>query len=695
MRLMKRIGPLVLILAASFLPAIGASATQQPPVQVSAVLGFANFVKPLRPLPFQLDLTAGERAIEGEAQLIDPGAPPGTLYRVPISLAPKSHKRWRLTLPPITGNTLRVVVLDSAHQPIADQVFNGLQLKASSPLVVVVQEKSSRYTLPRKARDPQDADWRSTGIEPESLPDNALGYASVSALLWRVDQPPQLSEAQSQALVQWLQQGGLLVLAGGRCVPPNLPVDFPWLARWGEMESLPIDRFQDAAILVPERPITMPAHKRNSSWRHRDTAPGEIAIRPLTGETVEQEIAMGKLKIPALVTAFAARMLVDGKCVITEQIVGGGLLMQLAFDPFDLKDTPIETAEFWDEVLSLPDPRHSAWESLAWLSAIAGDASHLNLAQIADYRVASLVRVTSIFGVFFSLAFCLNFWLFRKSRRYEWAWLILGVSSVALFFYNRTYGRVGGWGPTRHVEMSLAYAVAGQKQMLSFTHTGILSPRSRAESLTTLSRAQLLFGSDNESRAIEIAPDRQTFPFRTKPGAFVTCSSVGLEPLPGNGFAVRWEKSAQKIKLIVTNQTEIPMAGLNLMLVSNPQLQESATGSHSDPGHSGCETWEIPAARFKQWRAALLSATVQATADFQYNTDASLRGSYQARQFGGSITSVNSTLSGINIPGPYLALRCTLPSTQQPATASGASFKRSQKTLFILLPLPIEVATAP
>src|SRR6185503_3585806 len=119
----------------------------------------------------------------------------------------------------------------------------------------------------------------------------------------------------------------------------------------------------------------------------------------------------------------------------------------------------------------------------------------------------------------FLLFFVVNFAFFRKSRRYEWAWLILIVASIGLFLYNRAFGRVGGFGPTRQIELTRSYGVAGDKNLLHFTHMGLLAPRVRQELIAGTHPHQMLLGFDTLSRVVQVLPERQVFPVSMRAGA--------------------------------------------------------------------------------------------------------------------------------------------------------------------------------
>ncbi|MBI4025297.1 MAG: hypothetical protein HY360_09985 [Verrucomicrobia bacterium] len=660
-------------------------AADQAPFQISAELGFANLFQADRLLLFQADLSAAQASIEGQLRIFAPNHAGGmTIYELPVSLAPGSRKRWRALLPPITGDHVRVQVTDRSEGVLTDQQFFGFPVAAESRLLLTVQETTAkRFVFPRKTAENERGGWRTASVTSEFLPENPMAYASVSAILWRSDKPQALNPAQAQALLEWVKVGGLLVIAGGRTVPPNLPSSFQADVRWGEMTSLPLKRFVEGALIPPVRPLTMLAPAQTAGWEKGDAPESSVGILPLTGEQVATELEIGGAKIPALVNKFATRLDIGDVKLITEQAVEGGVIMQLAFDPMDLAAEGFALDHgFWEQLLRLPDPRRSIWAALGWLTSLALDNNHAELAQAADYRVASVERIVWIFGTFFGLAFCLNFWLFRKSRRYEWAWLILIVASVGLFSYNRAYGRVGGFGPTRHIEIARCYGVAGQKTLVSFAHVGLLSPRTRNETVRAKQTHQLLFGADRDQRVIRLVHDKQMFPAQIKAGAFATCSSVAIEELPGDGIAAKWEKSKTQIKVTLTNKT-----GLSL---DNPRFAGQPEGSAVSGGANDL-TLTIPNAAFEDLINQAQSSTSQ-EAPNMYGE----RYDYSAR-FGGGIVALPagwpSPYGGGGIPQAAIEFQFSLSRSVSLSTGSGATDVRARRFVSLAIPIPVEMSS--
>ncbi len=640
---------LALIFATWF--SISLQAVDQPPVQISAELGFSNLFLPSRPFPFQVDLISNGKAIEGELTLSCPSINNGrTIYTLPISLAPGARKRWKLTLPPMANTSIHATLRDSSGKIIIEQDIFGMLMDADAPLLVVVQGSgSNRFVFPRKDDAAAHGEWRTGSITPESLPEDPLAYAGVSAILWRSDTPQPLNQMQSIALLDWLRQGGILVVAGGRTVPPNLPKEFSWPAQWEEMTIFSLGDLKDATLSTPVRPLTLLRHEQPSIWEKGTLPSSTVAISPLKSDGVSTRLETGGVKL------------------ITEQIVDGGALMQLAFDPGDLaKEGAVLDHSFWEQALFLPSRLYSPWDRLYWLGDLERDQSHTILAQIADYRVASLSRVSTVFGLFFGLAFCLNFWLFRKSRRYEWAWLILIVASISLFFYNRAYGRVGGFGPTRHVETSQSIGIIGDKNILTFTEVGLLSPRTRTESLTTAARRQILFGLDNETREVRVTGENQTITLEAQAGAFATCASVTVETLPGEGITAKWERTDTEITARLTNKTGLALGGIPITQIPGSTVKVDGNDV----------ILKIPVKALEAW---LVSTFTQMT----QNGNQRYR-SYNQYYYGGQNPLV--------VP---FTLQLQMPSTGKPMTSGHAVVGQCYRTLTLLLPIPVDIAKIP
>ncbi len=614
------------------------------PFQISAELGFSNLIRTGRPFPFQVDLSAAQIPIEGQLHVIAHNQIGGsTVYELPVSLVPSARKRWRLTLPPISGNSVRVDIADRSGKLLTQQTFFGISVEQESPLLVVVQENTSnRFAFPRQPDASTQGGWRTGSVASEFLPEDPLAYASVSAILWRSDKVKALGEAQSRALFVWLKQGGLLVVAGGRTVPPDLPPSFRWEGTWGNLLPFSLKGFANARLLPPVRPMNMLAKRNVANWEKGTLPDVEIGIKPLQGDQTYTRLEINGIKL------------------LTEQIVGGGLLMQLAFDPMDISSAGLVLGnDFWQQALWLPGPEQTPWKTLGWLMQLGWDSNHTQLAQLAEYCVASVNRISSVFGVFFGLAFCLNFWLFRKSRRYELAWLILIMVSIVFFLYNRAYGRVGGFGPTRQIEITYSFGVAGEKTLLSFTHAGLLSPRTLKESIQTTWRDQLLFGMDRDSRNIQISTGKQDFPVQTKPGAFNTCSSVAFEELPGEGITAQWQKTDTGIQVTLKNKTGLPL--------QSPKLGIQGSGM----------------TLFTQGNDFILTIANTLLVPQTHRAP-------QVTTWGTKKRTVRSSRSNPLLTKPIEFL-FELPSGAKPVIQSGAREIRQQRTVTLLVPVPVSM----
>lgn len=311
-----------------------------------------------------------------------------------------------------------------------------------------------------------------------------------------------------------------------------------------------------------------------------------------------------------------------------------------------------------------------------------------------------------MFGAFFGVAFCLNFWLFRKSRRYEWAWLILILASVSMFFYNRAFGRVGGFGPTRHIEFTRTYGVAGEKTVLNFTETGLLSPAARNVTIAAASSRQLFVGLDREVRAVIVEENRQLYPVRLKAGAFTTVSSVGFSDLPGEGIGLMWSRTQKMVRVMVVNKT-----GLALI---NPRFTPALGSYFVEEGKN--HVLSVPAATFDSWtvRSAAMQPQMDSNQSGLPNFSSGVPSNYypmpsypqprRSRWFGRSRRSQAYTQTIANSAGYYanayghmplddagnapLAFQFELPDTAAPMTSTSAREVRCRRTVTLFIPVP-------
>jgi hypothetical protein len=539
--LKRHLTRLILGFAAVLLGQLPSQAEDKTPFQMTAELGFGNFIKAEHPLPFRLDISDVKKKVEGCIRVTCPNSNNGaTIYEFPVALTPDSHKQWQLTLPPLAGNSVRVQVIDNDRGPVNTQDYFGILVNPESQFAVVVQDAGERrFAFPRTAAEPSPTEWRTGGIEPAALPENPLAYASVSAILWRSMNPQALNPAQARALLAWVKWGGVLVIGGGRVTPPALPPEFQPTMTWDAMTSFPLDNLKGTSLLPPLRPITMLAvNAKMRPWQPPATVNASVAIKPLQAPPSQVRLQAGETRL------------------VGEEPLGAGVLMQLAFDPADMQSegSMLDWA-FWNEALRPPDPRLSIWNNMRWLVQTGADDGRTELARAADFRIAGPGYIATIYGTFFGLGFCLNFWAFRKSRRYEWAWCILLIAAVATFIFNRAYGRAGGLGGTRHVEVSRSFLVANESSLLSFTEMGLLSAGGGRATIETTSPSQILFSTDRQARTVELHPNKQVFRTRLQSGAFSTCSTVTMTGAPGRGFEANWKTVGQNLEIAMKDQT--------------------------------------------------------------------------------------------------------------------------------------------
>jgi hypothetical protein len=547
------LGPLAFILGLFILLSpILLPAEEPAPVQIQVELGFGNLIVHGKPVHVRIDLSA-TKDFKGFLRVPCSGRGGRTHYEIPISIANNAKKRWTLTLPYMSRNSIHVQVLKDSDTLLSDQEFFGIAIEDDARLVAIVQETlAGRFAIrTNQDNDPLSSPFatrlRTSSLSSEFLPDNPLAYTSLQALIWRSDKPDALTQVQVEALSFWIKHGGTLIVAGGRTVPP------PFLNQLSSVKQEDLSPFELGDLhqltLSPSRYMT-PRSDKSLTFSISD-------------ELSTKTIGIRSLDAPSDVIRLSSQ----SKNLCTEEAIGMGRIVHLAFDPQDLSHEGYHlNQDFWNTLIEKPKRNfHPLWQPLSKLAELSSDLNHTQLAIVADYRVASLTQVVSVFGVFVGLAFGLNFWLFRKSRKYEWAWLILVVSSITLFIYNRNFGRVGGFGLTQHVEIVKSYGVLGENSVMSFAEIGILSPRTRSDIISTIQPAQLLLGLDRQNRHILVDDHSQSFATRLSPGAFTTCALVGPDSFPLEKLEVRTEKVPEGLQVIIQNGT-----GFTLM---NPQIQ--------------------------------------------------------------------------------------------------------------------------
>ncbi len=281
--------------------------------------------------------------------------------------------------------------------------LNIQPLYPGNVLLVLVSEELEPVRLPSLAG--ADPILRSNS-PPERLPEHWWGYESVGALILTRWSETYLRPPQEQALEQWLQAGGTLVILAG---------SDPSAWKGGLM-----DRLLPGTAGASERIRILPAEEGGGASRIQDPS---------------QPIAPNDLVVARLQPNLDAEVLaeVEGLPLLVRSKYGRGTVL---FFAMDFQDSPESVSQvfspYWRALVPydpLTDSRNS------WRADIRSKT------QVVSRRAARPPNVFLIFLLLVGYVIAvgpLNFRFLSKRKKVEWAWFT--VPAIVLLFSGLIYG---------------------------------------------------------------------------------------------------------------------------------------------------------------------------------------------------------------------------------------------------------------
>lgn len=409
-------------------------------------------------VPFELDVENRGPAVDGVVTVreLSRVGDRELTYRIRLNLAQGARKR--VTFPVLSsggGFSVTYEDADGGAVPLDGKTARAIappkSIPIQSPLVLVATTadfRVARYLPP--GRDGRYSETRFVvPIEPAALPDHALEYGGVDLLV--LDDLPidGLSDAQQEAIVEYVARGGTLVvatksktasLAGSRIEPllPGTPAD---IANVSSIDSLTAATGLGCELAEPVAVTTFALRPDAVSWG----ADGAIAHRRYERGTV---IACG---FP-LSARFVERW--DGSRMLMEGLTAGSRDPLIAdpgvYQPTDLRK---DLAEALKDSIVKPIPE---FQDVMWIMIV------------------------------YALAVALPpYFVFAKLRRLEWAWgaivALAGAGALTVYGLGRQFaladnavvrvGIVEGWsepGPRMRHNFYTYYATSGGSRDVAF-----------------------------------------------------------------------------------------------------------------------------------------------------------------------------------------------------------------------------------
>jgi len=312
-------------------------------------------------------------------------------YSLPISLPQGSRKAVFLYITARSfASQIRVELMDDTGIVIAAEPANIRSIQARDQLNVVVTASASGTVDLTAVHDAGYGGFQANWTI-DNIPDRAAALSPVNMMLFSDVDTGNLTSAQQQALVDWIIQGGHLLVTGGS----------NWQATAaGLVDLLP---------LKPEDSTTVDDLNPVSDWIRFNGA------NSLSQRTV---IATGTLQpgTDVLVSTM------DNAPLVTRRELGGGTVDYLAFEPNAL---PLRgwggMADLWLTLASTVNAQPSWSYGIAnWTDA----TTSANILPGVDL-LPDILPLCGFLGLYIALVGPLNYLILNKLNRREFAWITI------------------------------------------------------------------------------------------------------------------------------------------------------------------------------------------------------------------------------------------------------------------------------
>jgi hypothetical protein len=412
---------------------------------------------------------------------LDGGLPDG---RDPTGTLSELRRRLRIELTDRSGRPATSVAINDAIRGV-DSVGDGLDGTRGARLVLMVGSRpvsASEYTSDRLLGLLEDTVIVQVP-SAQSLPDDAIGYDMVDAIVWLDADAGELlvgGEARLRAIEQYVRGGGRLVV----CTPSE-PARIAAFSEWLPVSVLRmIDRtepepLRSLALTRISLPLPSGAREQFDRWQAL-VGPFRIAeARPVPGAIVEHWL-MPDAEHSAPLPWLARRPL------------GFGCVTWVAQDLSDPRLTRVALgwSNVWSRVLDYPDDPRPLDQESDRRTYGRGSARDLGVSAVQGLDVTEQsMMLASIALVFFVLYWALagpvsHFWLASRKRT-SWSWAAFAAIALAATGVTLVVVALVVRGPPelRHVSV-VRTSVATNAESLVQSRLGLYIPSNGSQELS-------------------------------------------------------------------------------------------------------------------------------------------------------------------------------------------------------------------
>ncbi|MBZ0279855.1 MAG: hypothetical protein K8L97_03885 [Anaerolineae bacterium] len=488
-------------------------------------------------------------------------------YSVPISLPEGSRKAVFLYITAHSFATqIRVELINTEGVVVAAEPANLRALQPRDQLSVVVSQSASGTVDLTGVHDGGYSGFQANWLI-DNIPDRAAALYAVDRLMFSDVDSGTLSTAQREALLDWVTQGGHLIVTGG----PN------WRSTAaGVSELLP---------LLPDNSTTVENLIPIADWVH------------FLGDRLSQQtvVATGMLQSGATVLVAGA----DDLPLLTRRTLGAGTIDYLSANPNDL---PLRgwggLTELW---LTLATTLNS---QPSWSFGITNWESASNSVNVLPgiNLLPDILPLCGFLAIYIGLIGPLNYFVLSRVNRREWAWLtipvfiiVFSVLAWVVGFNLRgnevTFSRltvVESWPDADHAQVQQLIGLLSPRRAqysLAVDNGGFLRPAPNLDQgsgfLGGSVQASIDVRQDDEFRASDFPVDSSFI------AAFSATASIESPSIIGQATLFYDENGQQIMRGSVRNDSD--------MILNNPVILVRGQALHLDepiePGD--VETFDI------------------------------------------------------------------------------------------------------
>ncbi len=394
---------IVLLLASSW-PFRSAYA-QRADVKITAQLGLDGYCKDGTWIPARVTMENTGPDINGRVQVSFQNESGGlSRYGQDIALPTTSRKDVFLYFyPPQFIRNLKVSLV-AGDKVVSEQKLTLSCLSTDNMLFGVMSDAPAAYDILNEVQ-PLDGFVKVAHVQPEDLPDQVQGWAGLDALIVAGVDTGTLTQAQRESLSTWIAGGGKLLIVGGPAWQETTA---------GLQDFLPVD------IASTQTLTGLPDLQKYL----QSSVPIESQANVSVGNVHKDAVVLVKQ---------------EGIPLLVEKDMGFGKVIYLAADPSlrPLSEWQ-DMKKAYDLLLGTRSVRPE-WMKQQWDSYSANQAaSTLNALNIPPFLSVCgwLVLYVIVIGP-------VNFFVLRRSKRRDLAWLTIPVLAIIFsalaYFYGSAY----------------------------------------------------------------------------------------------------------------------------------------------------------------------------------------------------------------------------------------------------------------